>query len=138
MASHMKYIIDTNIMTAIIKDDLNVKERVIDVILRGHDLYINAITYYEIKRGLLVKDAYRQMEIFETLCNEYELVLFDDITIFDNAAEIYANLRKEGITIEDADILIASLANTIDCILVTNNTRHFEDINGLNIENWIP
>lgn len=134
----MKYIIDTNIMTAIIKDDLNVKERVIDVILRGHDLYINAITYYEIKRGLLVKDAYRQMEIFETLCNEYELVLFDDITIFDNAAEIYANLRKEGITIEDADILIASLANTIDCILVTNNTRHFEDINGLNIENWIP
>lgn len=134
----MKYIIDTNIMTAIIKDDLNVKEKVIDVILRGHDLYINAITYYEIKRGLLVKDAYRQMEIFETLCNEYELVLFDDITIFDNAAEIYANLRKEGITIEDADILIASLANTIDCILVTNNTRHFEDINGLNIENWIP
>lgn len=134
----MKYIIDTNIMTAIIKDDLNVKERVIDVILRGHDLYINAITYYEIKRGLLVKDAYRQMEIFETLCNEYELVLFDDITIFDNAAEIYANLRKEGITIEDADILIASLANTIDCILVTNNIRHFEDINGLIIENWIP
>lgn len=138
MASHMKYIIDTNIMTAIIKDDLNVKEKVIDVILRGHDLYINAITYYEIKRGLLVKDAYRQMEIFETLCNEYELVLFDDITIFDNAAEIYANLRKEGITIEDADILIASLANTIDCILVTNNIRHFEDINGLIIENWIP
>lgn len=134
----MKYIIDTNIMTAIIKDDLNVKEKVIDVILRGHDLYINAITYYEIKRGLLVKDAYRQMEIFETLCNEYELVLFDDITIFDNAAEIYANLRKEGITIEDADILIASLANTIDCILVTNNIRHFEDINGLIIENWIP
>lgn len=133
----MYYVIDTNILTAILKDDWDVKDKAEEVLLSGDTICINGITYYEIKKGLLVKDAKKQMEIFQKLCLKYDLVLLDELFIFDKAAEIYADLRKKGKTIEDTDIFIASLTHTKDSILVTNNTRHFEPIDELNIEDWV-
>jgi len=35
------------------------------------------------------------------------------------------------------DLLIAGLARSLDMTLVTNNTREFERIAGLHLENWI-
>jgi len=64
------------------------------------------------------------------------LILLDTQSIFDKAAEIYANLRKKGRFIEDADILIASIAKTKKLILVTNDTD-FQRVQGLKIENWL-
>ncbi len=133
----MYYVIDTNILTAILKDDGDVKTKADEVLFSGDNICINCVTYYEIKKGLLFKDAKRQMQIFEHLCTQYDLILFDELFIFDKAAEIYAELRKNGTTIEDTDIFIASLASITDSILVTDNTRHFEPINVSNIENWI-
>lgn len=133
----MIYIIDTNIITAIMKNDENVKRRAQEVILRGDDIFINGISYYEIKRGLLFKDAKNQASIFDDLCKLYDLVLLDSQSIFDEAAEIYVELRQNGKTIGDADILIASIAHTGNFTLVSDNVAHFNNISDLNIENWI-
>ena len=54
-------------------------------------------------------------------------------TIF---AETKAPLKRQGITIGDFDLLIASFALHHGMILVTNNTEHFQHIPGLQIENW--
>lgn len=53
------------------------------------------------------------------------------------AAEIYADLYQRGGLIGDADILIAATAIVEGCGLVTNNERHFERIEGLNVDNWL-
>ncbi|MBW1715144.1 MAG: hypothetical protein JRJ77_04850 [Deltaproteobacteria bacterium] len=53
------------------------------------------------------------------------------------AAEIYACLKKQGNLIEDADILMASIAIVEDLVLITNNIKHFERIEGLATENWL-
>ena len=66
---------------------------------------------------------------------ENELISIRKETV-QKAAEIYAYLKKGGILIEDADILIASIALVEDLVLVTDNIRHFERIKGLEIENW--
>lgn len=50
---------------------------------------------------------------------------------------IKAKLRTEGKMLDDFDILIAATAIVNDCVLVTNNIKHFERIDGLTIENWI-
>jgi tRNA(fMet)-specific endonuclease VapC len=47
------------------------------------------------------------------------------------AAEIYAYLKKQGNLIEDADILMASIAIVEDLVLITNNIKHFERYRGL-------
>ncbi|MHC5595306.1 MAG: PIN domain-containing protein [Nostoc sp.] len=51
--------------------------------------------------------------------------------------ELKAELRKIGQTIAEFDLLIASVALAENYTLVTNNTRHYERINGLKLENWI-
>ena len=132
----MRYIIDTNIITAIMKNNEKVKRRVQEAILTGDDVFINGISYYEIKRGLLAKDARKQSLFFDKLCKEYGLILLDNQSIFDRAAEIYAELQQKGELIEDADILIASIADTRNFTLVSDDSD-FDKIQGLRVENWL-
>lgn len=48
-----------------------------------------------------------------------------------------ANLRKEGILIDDLDLLIAATAHAHDLTLVTNNEKHFSRIANLRLANWV-
>ncbi len=46
-------------------------------------------------------------------------------------------LKEAGTPIGEMDLLIASQALGEDLTLVTNNTREFERIEGLKLENWV-
>ena len=48
-----------------------------------------------------------------------------------------ARLSAHGNPIGPLDMLIAGHALSIDATLVTGNTREFERVEGLKIENWI-
>jgi len=48
-----------------------------------------------------------------------------------------ANLEKKGTPIGPYDLLIAGLARSQDLTLVTNNTKEFERIDNLRLENWV-
>jgi len=135
----MTYVLDTNIITAILKGNENVKRRAQQAIVEGKEVFINGISYYEIKRGLLAAKAIAQLKRFKLLCEKFGLALLDTQSIFDIAAEIYANLRQRGELIEDADILIASLTKTRDLILVSDDTdfHRIQKLKGLRIENWL-
>lgn len=133
----MKYLLDTNIITAIMKRNEKVKTRAQQAILKGDDIFINAISYYEIKRGLLYKDADTQLKFFDKICEKYDLVLLNNRSIFDRAAEIYAEIRNKGKEIDDADILIASITDTENFTLVSNNITHFNIIQDLRVEDWL-
>jgi len=132
----MTYVLDTNIITAILKGNEEVKKRAQEVIVEGEEIFINGISYYEIKRGLLAANATAQLNKFGLLCKIFGLILLNTQYIFDEAAEIYANLKKKGKLIEDADILIASIVKTENFILVSDDT-HFHRIQGMRIENWL-
>jgi predicted nucleic acid-binding protein len=49
---------------------------------------------------------------------------------------IKAELESKGQTLDDADLLIASIALLNNATLVTNNSEYFKRINGLKTENW--
>jgi tRNA(fMet)-specific endonuclease VapC len=132
----MTYVLDTNIITAILKGNEKVKKAVQQAEIEGKEIFINGISYYEIKRGLLVKNATKQLKIFDQICREFGLVLLDTKDIFNSAAEIYANLQQRGELVEDADILIASVVIFRNFILVSDDTD-FNRIQGLKIENWL-
>lgn len=132
----MTYVLDTNIITAILKGDEKVKKRAQELIVRGEGIFINAISYYETKRGLLAVNATAQLGEFDLLCKTFGVILLDTQSIFDEAAETFANLQRKGQLIEDADILIASVAKTRDFVVVSDDA-HFRRIQGLRIENWL-
>ena len=60
-----------------------------------------------------------------------------DDNAIDLAVDIYADLRENGKTIGDADILIAAIVMNNNGKLVSNNTKHYKDIKGLKLVNWL-
>jgi len=97
---------------------------------------ITPLTVYELYKGVYVlNDGKKEEEVEQFLGQVKTLEL--NLEAEKKAAEIYANLRKDGNLVNDADILIGSIALTYGSILVTNNTAHFKRIEGLKIENWL-
>ena len=128
--------LDTNIITAFLKNDLRVVQRISDYLELFEKLTINIISYYEILRGLKDLGNEEKLKKFRGFIQENELVSIRKETV-EKAAEIYAYLKKEGNLIEDADILMASTAIVEDLVLITNNIKHFKRVKGLRIDNWI-
>lgn len=133
----MKYVLDTNIITALLKGNEKIKNRIRATILKGNEIVIHGICYYEIKRGLLAADAVSQLERFEKFVNKFKLLLLDRKTFLDEAAEIYASLKKKGKLISDADILIAAPCRNSEYVIITDDVKHFQRIENITVENWL-
>jgi len=132
----MKYLLDTNTVSMLMKGNVPVRRHFEEAIRLGGDISISAICYYEIKRGLIKSNAIKQLEEFNNFCETYKPVLLDTLGIFDNAANIYAYLSKTGKVMGDADILIGSTALQNDFVVVTDNIKHFNRIKNLKVVNW--
>jgi tRNA(fMet)-specific endonuclease VapC len=130
------YTLDTNIVTAYLKRNPLVSQRIRQAEAAGHPVMLNAVSYYEIKRGLLFAGAKVQLEAIDRLWQAQGIVLFNQASL-DSAAKIYADLRTAGQLIEDADLLMAAIALANDLILVTHNTRHLSRVAGLQLEDWL-
>ncbi len=66
------------------------------------------------------------------------MYLYDYNKIVANSyAKVCSNLEKQEKIIGANDLLIASHALSLKAILVTNNTKEFERIDKLMLENWV-
>lgn len=65
------------------------------------------------------------------------LIIESSIEIEQRFGKIKSQLGKEGKTISDADIFIASTCLENCDRLITGNIKHYERIKELKIENWI-
>jgi len=97
---------------------------------------MSVITYYEVCNGLYYKDAQRQLERFKDFAS-YCTILPLTQEIADVAAQIFADLRKAGKTVGHTDILIAGTAIFHNLQLITNNTKHYQDVSNLDLDNWV-
>jgi predicted nucleic acid-binding protein len=129
------FALDSNIVSFYLKGNNNVIENIEKAIAEDHSIVITPIAYYEVKRGLLLIDAVKQIKKFEGFCGLFQVGEFGDY-LLEDAISIYVNERKENRHIEDADIFIAAFCLYNDYILVTDNIKHFSNINGLHTVNW--
>lgn len=90
--------------------------------------------YYEATRSAHSEKIVRAFE--ERVLFNLSILPFDEGT-----AKIYgklkARLEKKGMVKSEPDLRIASVAIQHKLTLITGNTKHFEDIPGLEVENWI-
>lgn len=132
----MHYLLDTNICIYLIKKrPLAVLERFRQY--SPKDVAISTITLFELQYGIQ-KSQYRQRskDALAKFLLPLNLINPDRSSAVE-AAIIRAQLEKKGMPIGPYDLLIAGLARSLDMILVTNNTKEFERIDGLLLENWI-
>lgn len=132
----MGYLLDTNIVSLIIKRNLEIYQKIEDVKAQRKSIFISCITYFEIKRGFLAVAAPKQRERFNQLCQDYQIILLDDLAILEKAAEIHAHLRLRGLPIQTEDILIAATA-IVKSLIVVSNDSDLLRVEGLSLENWV-
>jgi predicted nucleic acid-binding protein len=118
-----------------LKGDAEVQRRFVEAIDKGHTYAIVPLVYYEVKRGLTVKNALSKLKAFARLCAS-GVPTEMDMSVWEKAIDIYVALRERGTPVDDADLFIAAHCIASSYVLVTNNTRHFENIDGLKLTNW--
>ncbi len=131
-----KSLLDTNILTAFLKGNQKIVSKISVYLDKFPILTISVITYYEILRGLKAINSTSKLKTFQGLIGKSEIENINKTTM-DKASDIYANLKRQGTLIEDADILLAATALERGLVLVTDNITHFKRIKGLRIENWL-
>ena len=132
----MKYALDTNIITYYLKGDEEIMDKV-DKEAQKDNVIIPPFVYFEVKKWLLAVNSKNKIKAFETLFEKYGIDAIEKGTL-DLALSIYIKLRKEGITIDDGDLLIAAYCIQNNYILVSNNLKHFERIENMRLVNWTP
>lgn len=131
----MTYLIDTDIIIYSLKNHAQVVENFRR--FANAQKSISVITYGELAYG-----AQKSQHVEKNLAKVYRIselfpILPVSRTIIDTFASLKASLEKTGRGIDDMDLLIAATAITHNLVLVTNNSRHFARISGLETVNWV-
>ena len=100
-------------------------------------LFVSAITEAELWFGVensrnREKNIGRLLSFLKTV----DLLPFDTLASAEYG-NIKADLQKKGTPIGNMDMLIAAHAKSANLTLVTNNTREFQRVQGLQIEDWV-
>ena len=128
------YILDTNMVTAILKKDRHVTGCFRKALAGNARIFISPVVYYEIRRGLLWRDAAAQLTAFDELAGRLEWLSVDRAH-WEAAAVLWAECMKRGIPANDADLLLAVQARHERAVIVTND-RDFDRLD-VDRENWI-
>lgn len=97
---------------------------------------ITIISFYEISSGLEYKKAKEQLLRFKEFVGENcEIINLTSKSVEISSVE-YGELRRNGITIGTADLLIAGIAIENQLTLITNNKKHYNPISKLKILSW--
>ncbi len=98
-------------------------------------VFISRVSIVEILGGLKAKDANRQIENFRSFIAQHKILDTTESSA-EISANIFAELWKGGRHSGNYDILIAGTAIENELTLITNNTKDYEHINGLSLDNW--
>lgn len=130
----MKYMLDTNMCIYAQKNIPQVIEKIKNNFQYG--VAISSITLAELEFGVQAS-----ANVEKNTIALYKFLSIVEILDFDNSAateygKIRADLKRKGTPIGNMDMLIAAHAKSEDLIVVTHNTREFERVEGLQLEDW--
>ncbi len=128
----MKYLIDTDWVINHLKGESRVVAKLEELVLEG--VAISLISLAELYEGVYYsKDPVRSQQFLEEFLAPDLKVLNVDHEICKIFGKERGRLRPQKKMISDFDLLIASTCLYHSLTLLTNNRRHYEMIEGLNI-----
>ncbi|MCX7122233.1 MAG: PIN domain-containing protein [Gammaproteobacteria bacterium] len=132
----MKYLLDTCTISHFTKGHLTIGQHLKQT--PPNFLAVSTTTLMEIEYGLKLNPARAEQInlVIETLLAHITILPFEarDAKI---AGSLRAELKKLGAPIGPYDLIIASQAVSHGLILVTQNTKEFERVPALILEDWL-
>ncbi|MGU3359685.1 type II toxin-antitoxin system VapC family toxin [Methylobacterium sp. M6A4_1b] len=136
----MRYLLDTNIISNVVKPEPSAS--LLDWMATQADdaLFMASLTVAEIRRGVLEKPAGRKREALEAWFSgpEGPQALFAGriLSFDDRAGLIWARLMADGKITgrprSGLDMIIASVADANNCVVVTDNEKDFAGLRFIN------
>ncbi|MCB1640014.1 MAG: type II toxin-antitoxin system VapC family toxin [Thiothrix sp.] len=105
--------------------------------LQPEQVCISIITYAELLDGVERSSSSKINRAIVDNFARHLVIRHWDEAAAEHYAPIRTHLETNGIPIGGMDMQIAAHARSLGAVLVTNNTRHFERVEGLVLENWV-
>jgi len=133
----MHYLLDTNIISYFIKGiNASLVQRM-QAGVDAQDIAISVITRAELRYGVEMMNKFdKRRKRIDLLLEELPAIPWS-IKAADEFGRIRAHLHRQGTPNGDLDTQIAAHAIAEKLILVTHNTRHFENVPNLKLEDWV-
>jgi len=133
----MRYLLDTNIVSYFVK---GISASLVQRMRAGvdaQDIAISAVTRAELRYGVELMDKFdKRRRRIELVLKEFPTLPWSSDAA-DEFGRIRAYLKRNGRPVGEFDTQIAAHALAEKLILVTHNTRHFENVQGLKLEDWM-
>ena len=128
------YILDTNTLIYFFKGMGNVAQNLLSK--SPKNILIPSVVLYELEVGIAKStQPDKRRKQLETLVSRVDIAPFGAAEA-KITAKIRADLENQGTPIGPYDMLIAGTALSTNSILVTHNTKEFQRVDGLEIEDW--
>lgn len=125
--------LDTNAVVVCLRGNQAVAERIKEAL---PDVEISSLVLAELLFGARISArAEANVEAVRAFVSAIRVVDFDAASA-EAYSRIRATLRRKGRTTGEIDALIASVAVASGATLVTHNTKDFEHIDELTLEDW--
>ncbi len=129
------YLLDTNIIIHAQRGHANVQKRMRRA--GQSNLLLSSLVAAELAYGVEKSTHKAQNKVaLEALLSAFTVMPWDESAMW-FYAENFHRLRSGGTPTGEIDLLIGCQALALNAICVTNNTREFERIDGLKLENWV-
>ena len=130
----MKYLLDTDTLIYVFKRAGNCLVQLDRK--NDSDIAISTINLFELEYGMGKSDNRIKMDSYvSSLCRRYAVLEFDRAASL-QAGVIRALMHTRGTPIGPYDIQMSGIALSKNLTIVTRNTREFERVPGLRVENW--
>ncbi|MEN9848927.1 MAG: hypothetical protein RL368_1667 [Pseudomonadota bacterium] len=132
----MNYLLDTCTISQFVRGNRGVLEKLKST--PPQQIRVSTITLMELEYGLNINPerAVKIRPILQVFLNAVEILPYfpEDAQA---TAHIRAILKTKGTPIGPYDLMLAGCAKQRNLIFVTDNTKEFQKIDGLVIENWV-
>lgn len=127
------YLLDTNICIFFIKGKYELDKKIAEA--GEQNCFISEMTVAEMKYGVENSKTVEEMrKIVEAFISKFSVIpIYNSLDIY---AKEKSRLKKQGLLIDDFDILIGATAVANGMIMVTNNTSHLSRLDNITIEDW--
>jgi tRNA(fMet)-specific endonuclease VapC len=133
----MIYMLDTNVLMHFVNDERRYAKilKHIDHIGKQH-IFVSSITVHEVHTKLIrAKVSKAKVDALAAVLAQFTVRNFNSGAAIESA-KVRAALENKGDPIGDRDMLLAGHAKHEKAVLVTNNTKEFNRVHGLKLQDW--
>lgn len=134
-ATALRYLLDTNIVSAVVKQPHCALAQRLATMPRT-TFAISIVVAAELRYGVIRSASPRLARQVEAVLEGIDILPMH-VPVDQHYGDIRAHLARAGQPIGQNDLLIAAHARALDVALVTANTREFARVPCLVIENWL-